>query len=279
MPAGASRRATMRTTMRPISSISAKYGGANRRCARSMLTGTRNASRRWRSIGPRSRSAAARATSRRFIRESIATDVLIGTGADLVADAMAFAAGKGQDRKYCRLRRDPSSAASAQISQAGDRGAQAGRPSGAVRASDVTLVKVRVPLLSPRSVRPFLAAVRSRRPSARSRSRATRSRNQAIPEILFWKERERTLAELGACKLVEARKFGFLLYPLSGGFSAHSFLPAYGLPALLKAEDWVTRPFSRWLTGMRMLVVLEKTSLNMDRGPTMPVIAARRAVS
>ena len=83
--------------------------------------------------------------------------------------------------------------------------------------------------------------------------------NQAIPEILFWKERARTLAEIGPCKLVEARKFGFLLYPLSGGFSAHSFLPCYGLPTLLKAEDWVTRPISRWLTGMRMLVVLEKT--------------------
>ena len=83
--------------------------------------------------------------------------------------------------------------------------------------------------------------------------------NQAIPEILFWRQRERTLAELGPCKMVEAQKFGFLLYPLSGGFSAHSFLPCRGLPTLLKAEDWVTRPFSRWLTAMRMLVVLEKT--------------------
>jgi SAM-dependent methyltransferase len=83
--------------------------------------------------------------------------------------------------------------------------------------------------------------------------------NQAIPEILFWNERARTLAKLGPCKLVEARKFGFLLYPLSGGYSAHNFLPALGLPALLRAEDWVTRPFSRWLTGTRMLVALEKT--------------------
>jgi hypothetical protein len=68
-----------------------------------------------------------------------------------------------------------------------------------------------------------------------------------------------TLAELGPCKLVEARKFGFLLYPLSGGFSAHSFLICRGLSALMKTEDWVTRPFSRRLTGMRMLVVSEKT--------------------
>ena len=30
--------------------------------------------------------------------------------------------------------------------------------------------------------------------------------NQAIPEILFWKERERTLAELGACELVDGPK-------------------------------------------------------------------------
>jgi SAM-dependent methyltransferase len=83
--------------------------------------------------------------------------------------------------------------------------------------------------------------------------------NQAIPEILFWKERARTLAGLGPCKLMEARKFGFLLYPLSGGFSARNLLPCCGLPALMKAEDWITRPVSRWLTGIRMLVVLEKT--------------------
>jgi hypothetical protein len=36
-------------------------------------------------------------------------------------------------------------------------------------------------------------------------------------------------------------------------------LPALGLPTLMKAEDWVMRPFSRWLSGIRMLVVLEKT--------------------
>jgi SAM-dependent methyltransferase len=83
--------------------------------------------------------------------------------------------------------------------------------------------------------------------------------NQAIPEILFWKERDRTLAQVGRCKLVEAQKFGFLLYPLSGGYSAYNILPALGLPTLMKAEDWVMRPFSRWLSGIRMLVVLEKT--------------------
>lgn len=27
----------------------------------------------------------------------------------------------------------------------------------------------------------------------------------------------------------------------------------------MKTEDWITRPVSRWLTGIRMLVVLEKT--------------------
>lgn len=164
-----------------------------------------------------------------------------------------FAVEKRSDRKHRRLRRDPSSAASPEISQASDRGR-------------LVLCEPAMSLWSRFVFRYFhheafdlswpLFDLDGRPPDP---DPAHAFSNQAIPEILFWKERERTLAELGPCKLVEARKFGFLLYPLSGGFSAHSFLPCRGLPTLLKMEDWVTRPFSPWLTGMRMLVVLEKT--------------------
>lgn len=82
--------------------------------------------------------------------------------------------------------------------------------------------------------------------------------NIAIPEILFYRRRKKTLAAVPDLKLVSAHKFGFLAYPLTGGFNYRSFLPAYGFETLIAAEDLLTRPIANWMTGMRMLVVLEK---------------------
>ena len=82
--------------------------------------------------------------------------------------------------------------------------------------------------------------------------------NMGIPEILFWRERARTLAAVPQLSLLSARKFAFLLYPLTGGFSYRCFVPHFGFKTCLKLEDAILRPFANWLTGMRMLVVLEK---------------------
>lgn len=82
--------------------------------------------------------------------------------------------------------------------------------------------------------------------------------NIGIAEILFWRRRAETLAAIPALRLLEARKFGFLLYPLTGGFSYRCLVPAAGFSRLLRAEDALMSPFANWLTGMRMLVVLEK---------------------
>ncbi len=82
--------------------------------------------------------------------------------------------------------------------------------------------------------------------------------NSAIPELLFWKNRARTMQLLSPCRLVHAEKFGFLLYPLTGGFGYRSFLPQLGFATLQKVEDSIMSPFANWLTGMRMIVVLEK---------------------
>jgi hypothetical protein len=84
--------------------------------------------------------------------------------------------------------------------------------------------------------------------------------NIAIPEMLFWRERRRTLAAVPQLRLLTARKFGFLLYPLTGGFGYRCFVPHTGLRTCLKIEDVLLRPFASWLTGMRMLVVLEKSA-------------------
>lgn len=82
--------------------------------------------------------------------------------------------------------------------------------------------------------------------------------NGAIPELLFWKNRAKTMRLLAPCRIVHARKFGFVLYPLTGGFGYRSYLPTNGFATLQKIEDHIMRPFAGWLTGMRMIVVLEK---------------------
>jgi len=82
--------------------------------------------------------------------------------------------------------------------------------------------------------------------------------NAAIPELLFWKNRARTLALLPSCRLIQARKFGFLLYPMTGGFGYRSLVPQLGFNTLQKLEDLIMQPFACWLTGMRMMVVVEK---------------------
>ena len=193
-----------------------------------------------------------------FYPELIATDVLRGTGADLVADAMALPIGNDKAGNIVgfdvihHLQRPLRFLRQAVVAL---------KPGGRL-----VLCEPAMSLWSRFLFRYFhheafdlswpLFDLDERSPDPDPKHSFA---NQAIPEILFWKERGRTLAELGRCKLVKARKFGFLLYPLSGGYSARNCLPCRGLPALLKAEDLITRPFSRWLTGMRMLVVLEKT--------------------
>ena len=82
--------------------------------------------------------------------------------------------------------------------------------------------------------------------------------NTAIPELLFWRNRATTMRLLGPSRIVYAQKFGFLLYPLTGGFGYRSYLPNTGFAILQRLEDRIMRPFAGWLTGMRMIVVIEK---------------------
>ena len=89
--------------------------------------------------------------------------------------------------------------------------------------------------------------------------------NMAIPEILFFKRRAQTLEMLPSARLIEARKFAFLLYPLTGGFGYRSFVPEAAFSFLLRIEDVVTRIIPSSLTGMRMLIVLEKAGFGEDR--------------
>ena len=63
----------------------------------------------------------------------------------------------------------------------------------------------------------------------------------AIPELLFFRGRDRTLGLLRSAQMTTARKFAFMLYPLSGGYGYRCFLPLRGLPLLMKLENAITR--------------------------------------
>jgi hypothetical protein len=82
--------------------------------------------------------------------------------------------------------------------------------------------------------------------------------NLAIPHLLFCEYLETTLKQIPNLKLVRLRKSGFALEPLVGGFSPRASVPAALLPSLLVLESFFNWPLASWLTGVRMLVVLEK---------------------
>ena len=63
---------------------------------------------------------------------------------------------------------------------------------------------------------------------------------------------------LPSLRLVDAFKTGFFLVPATRGFSGSSRVPNAGYATLLKLEDLITKPVASWLTGMHMIVVLER---------------------
>jgi SAM-dependent methyltransferase len=81
--------------------------------------------------------------------------------------------------------------------------------------------------------------------------------NQALPTLVFY----RRLAELQrrwpAIRLVEQKRFAFLLYPLSGGFTRRPLLPRPLYPVVRLIER-ALRPLAPVL-AFRCLVVLEKS--------------------
>ena len=82
--------------------------------------------------------------------------------------------------------------------------------------------------------------------------------NMAISTIIFVRRVNDTLQRLQNLKIVRLEYSDFLVYPATGGFSHIGLIPAPLLPLLHKVENLLMRPFSCWLTGLRMLIVLQK---------------------
>jgi SAM-dependent methyltransferase len=81
--------------------------------------------------------------------------------------------------------------------------------------------------------------------------------NQAIPTLIFKKNREEFVKMFSGLRIVREETMDVLLYPLSGGFHQRSFCPL-GLWRFLEGVEEILRPLSRHL-AFRLFLVLEKS--------------------
>lgn len=86
--------------------------------------------------------------------------------------------------------------------------------------------------------------------------------NQAIPRIIFEKERERFECSFPDFTFLEERRLETLLYPLSGGFHNPSLLPIT-LYRPLELIESVLKPLNRYL-AYRIFIVLEKGTRRLE---------------
>lgn len=83
--------------------------------------------------------------------------------------------------------------------------------------------------------------------------------NQAIPTLLFGRQRKRIQERLPGLDIKPARRFAFLAYPLSGGFRPWSLVPA-SLVTPIMALERLAEPLLGPIMAFRLLGIIEKTS-------------------
>jgi SAM-dependent methyltransferase len=84
--------------------------------------------------------------------------------------------------------------------------------------------------------------------------------NMATATLLFCRNLQRTLTRVPDLRLLRREYSDFLVWPATGGFSYLGFIPPRLLPLFHRCEAWLTFPFASWLTGLRLLIVLEKVA-------------------
>lgn len=81
--------------------------------------------------------------------------------------------------------------------------------------------------------------------------------NEAVPTLLFVQYQKELCRRWPQLRTILLTFSDALVYPLTGGFSRRSWLPASWVEPLMKFEDALLEKTGRFL-GMRMLVVMEK---------------------
>ncbi|MDP6031125.1 MAG: class I SAM-dependent methyltransferase [Alphaproteobacteria bacterium] len=80
--------------------------------------------------------------------------------------------------------------------------------------------------------------------------------NQAVPTLMFLRQRERFMEKFPGFNLYAVRRCGLFAAPLSGGFRKWSLIPAWAVPIINRIEKILT-PVLGPLAAFRMLVILE----------------------
>ncbi len=88
--------------------------------------------------------------------------------------------------------------------------------------------------------------------------------NVGTPTLLFVRSKEEFSARWPELNLILLDFSDFLVYPMTGGFSHRSLLPAGWIGKLMTIEDKLLGVLGRFL-GIRMLVVMQKGKLSNDR--------------
>jgi SAM-dependent methyltransferase len=100
-----------------------------------------------------------------------------------------------------------------------------------------------------------------------TRTRDPYAANQAIPSLLFGRDRARVHSLFPELQVIAYERLGLLAYPLSGGFRPWSLVPASLVPFLLWVED-ALMPWVGKLMAFRILGVIERQSV--DAGTPRP---------
>ena len=94
-------------------------------------------------------------------------------------------------------------------------------------------------------------------------ARAALEANQALPTLVFFRRAGELARRWPGLRLVERRRFAFVLYPLSGGFSKPPLVP-HALYAPLRLFERVLGPLAP-LLAFRCLIVLELAGPTRER--------------
>ena len=81
--------------------------------------------------------------------------------------------------------------------------------------------------------------------------------NQAVPTLMFLRQRERFMEKFPGFNLYAVRRCGLFAAPLSGGFRKWSLIPARAVPIINRIEK-ILDPVLGPLAAFRMLVILER---------------------
>ena len=82
--------------------------------------------------------------------------------------------------------------------------------------------------------------------------------NEALPWLILQRNQKKFLLEFPELRILKSEFFDFIAYPASGGFNYRSGLPLSVIRAMLRLEHLLPRHVTKYITGMRSMIVIER---------------------